>query len=37
MVRGPALETGIFGVDNRKVTAFKILRHPHHTFMNNSG
>lgn len=36
-VRGPALETGLSGFNNRKIPEFKSLRHPHHTLMNNSG
>jgi len=37
MVRVPALETGAFGVDNRKIQEFKSLRYPHHIVMNYPG
>ncbi|MGR3462881.1 MAG: hypothetical protein ACU0C8_14050, partial [Roseovarius sp.] len=37
MMRGPALETGVFGFDNRKIPASKSLRYPHHIIMNNPG
>jgi hypothetical protein len=37
MARGSALETGVFGFDNRNIPEFRMLRHPHHTLMNNPG
>jgi hypothetical protein len=37
MVRGPALETGLSGFDNRKIMESKGLHYPQHFFINNLG